>query len=89
MHNKKKDRCGFEPAKMYWTFYSITNAFQMIFDAKSNFICYEARLIMKGLAFINYYYLTRYIVRILCVGKCKISEKHKFLKMINNIWMGK
>ena len=44
MHNKKKVRCGFEPAKMHWDFYSITNAFQMIFDAISNFICYEGHL---------------------------------------------
>ena len=41
MHNKKEDRWGFEPAKMHWTFYSITNAFQMIFDTLSNFICHD------------------------------------------------
>ena len=41
MHYKKKAQCGFEPAKMHWAFYRFTNAFQMIFDALSNFICYE------------------------------------------------
>ena len=41
MHYKKKAQCGFEPIKMHWTFYRSTNAFQMISDALSNFICYE------------------------------------------------
>ena len=30
---------------MHWDIYSIFNAFQMIFDAISNFICYEGGLI--------------------------------------------
>ena len=42
---KKKAQCGFEPTKMHWAFYRITNAFQMIFDALSNFICYEGSFI--------------------------------------------
>ena len=41
MHYKKKTQCGFKPAKMHWAFYRFTNAFQMIFDALSYFICYE------------------------------------------------
>ena len=36
----KKFFWGFEPAKMHWDIYSITNAFQIIFYAISNFICY-------------------------------------------------
>ena len=44
MHYKKKAQCGFESAKMYWAFNRLTNAFQMIFDALSNFICYKGIL---------------------------------------------
>ena len=34
--NKKKDFCGFEPAKMHCEFLDVTNAFQMKFDELSN-----------------------------------------------------
>ena len=43
--NKKKFFCGLEPVNMYWDFYSIINAFQMILDTISNFIYYECCLI--------------------------------------------
>ena len=47
MQYKKKAQCGFEPAKMHWAFCRFTNAFQMIFDALSNFICYEGSFNIK------------------------------------------
>ena len=34
--NKKKDFCGFEPAKVHCEFPGVTNVFQMIFDELSN-----------------------------------------------------
>ena len=46
MHYKKKAQWGFELAKMHWAFYRFTNEFRMIFDALSNFICYEGSFIV-------------------------------------------
>ena len=38
---KRKTDAVWNPSKIRWAFYSITNTFQIIFDALSNFICYE------------------------------------------------
>ena len=46
----KKRQMNFRARQNALSFLSITNAFQMIYDAISNFICYEGRLTCKNLS---------------------------------------